>query len=108
MWEDVGGPSKGWMRKGEEGSSIETAMYSVYILNQERNHVTKSHVKMQFTVYRVNQGARLTNVIARIASPRGAATFTTPRSLRRDFLRDEREFRSEGWLCHQYSLQHQR
>jgi hypothetical protein len=23
---DVGGPSKGWMRKGEEGCSIETAM----------------------------------------------------------------------------------
>jgi hypothetical protein len=42
------------MRKGEEGCSIETAMYSVYILNQERNHVTKSHVKIQFTVYRVN------------------------------------------------------
>jgi hypothetical protein len=57
---DVGGPSKGWMRKGEEGCSIETAMYSVYILNQERNHVTKSHVKIQFTVYRVNSGARLT------------------------------------------------
>jgi hypothetical protein len=37
---DVGGPSKGWMRKGEEGCSIETAMYSVYILDQERNHVT--------------------------------------------------------------------
>jgi outer membrane translocation and assembly module TamA len=60
---DVGGPSKGWMRKGEEGYSIETAMQSVYILNQERNHVTKSHVKMQFTVYRVNQGARLTGSI---------------------------------------------
>jgi outer membrane translocation and assembly module TamA len=57
---DVGGPSKGWMRKGEEGCSIETAMYSVYILNQERNHVTKSYVKIQFTVYRVNSGARLT------------------------------------------------
>jgi hypothetical protein len=42
------------MRKGEEGCRIETAMYSVYILNQERNHVTKSHVKIQFTVYRVN------------------------------------------------------
>jgi hypothetical protein len=25
-----------------------------------RNYVTKSHVKMQFIVYRVNQGARLT------------------------------------------------
>jgi hypothetical protein len=49
------------MRKGEEGCSIETAMYSVYILNQERNHVTKSHVKIQFTVYRVNSGARLTH-----------------------------------------------
>jgi hypothetical protein len=48
------------MRKGEEDCSIETAMYSVYILNQERNHVTKSHVKIQFTVYRVNSGARLT------------------------------------------------
>jgi hypothetical protein len=57
---DVGGPSKGWIRKGEEGCSIETAMYSVYILNQERNHVTKSHVKIQFTVYRVNSGAGLT------------------------------------------------
>jgi hypothetical protein len=42
------------MRKGEEGCSIETAMYSVYILNQERNHVTKSHVKIQFTVYCVS------------------------------------------------------
>jgi hypothetical protein len=42
------------MRKGEEGCSIETAMYSVYILNQERNHVTKSHVKIQFTVYCMN------------------------------------------------------
>jgi hypothetical protein len=51
---NVRGPSKGWMRKGEEGCSIETAMYSVYMLNQERNHVTKSHVKIQFTVYRVN------------------------------------------------------
>jgi hypothetical protein len=51
------------MRKGEEGCSIETAMYSVYILNQERNHVTKSHVKIQFTVYRVNSGARLTIVM---------------------------------------------
>jgi hypothetical protein len=38
-------------------------MYSVYILNQERNHVTKSHVKIQFTVYRVNSGARLTIVM---------------------------------------------
>jgi hypothetical protein len=53
------------MRKGEEGCSIETAMYSVYVLNQERNHVTKSHVKIQFTVYRVNQGARLTEDIPR-------------------------------------------
>jgi hypothetical protein len=51
------------MRKGEGGCSIETAMYSVYILNQERNHVTKSHVKIQFTVYRVNSGARLTIVM---------------------------------------------
>jgi hypothetical protein len=42
MLSDVGGPSKGWMRKGEEGCSIETAMYSVYILDQERNHVTNS------------------------------------------------------------------
>jgi hypothetical protein len=25
--------------------------------------VTKSHVKIQFTVYRVNQGARLTNLL---------------------------------------------
>jgi hypothetical protein len=56
------------MRKGEDGFSIEIAMYSVYILDQERNHVTKSHVKMQFTVYRVNQGARLTLTIVTIQS----------------------------------------
>jgi hypothetical protein len=35
-------------------------MHSDYIPNQENDHVTKGHVKMQFTVYRVNQGARLT------------------------------------------------
>jgi hypothetical protein len=51
------------MRKGEEGCSIKTAMWSVYILNQERNHATKSYVKIQFTVYRVNQGARLTRIL---------------------------------------------
>jgi hypothetical protein len=42
------------MKKGEEGCSIETATYSIYILNQERNHVAKSHVKIHSTVYRVN------------------------------------------------------
>jgi hypothetical protein len=26
LMSDVGGPSKGWMRKGEEGCCIETAM----------------------------------------------------------------------------------
>jgi hypothetical protein len=45
--------------KGEEDCSTERAMQSDYILNQDSDHVTKSHVKIQFTVYRVNQGARL-------------------------------------------------
>jgi hypothetical protein len=30
------------------------------MLNQDSDHVTKSHVRILFTVYRVNQGARLT------------------------------------------------
>jgi hypothetical protein len=47
-------------QKGEEGCSIERAMQSDYMLNQDCDHRTKSHVRIQFTVYRLNHGARLT------------------------------------------------
>jgi hypothetical protein len=67
------------MRKGEEGYSIETATWSFYTLNQDSNHVTKSHVRIQFTMYRVNQGARLTlsycyNISTRIITVQSALT----------------------------------